>query len=316
MANKLFIKDIILKKMPIIRYVKTAVIRKIRMSKSDYGMKVINSKLGNDLIANSLVDDKPVMISRLGSNELECISNYVLAKNKNAIWNESIQKRMATQAGFFPINKTQLINFSELYLDCLKNVDVMGVWYNSKEDLICKKYCPQANITELKALEPYYHLNPWSKNLIDKKVLVIHPFSESIKNQYFSKRDKLFNDKNVLPNFQLSTIKAVQSIANNKTDFNTWFDALDSMYSDILKSDFDIAIIGAGAYGLPLASFIKSIGKKAIHMGGASQILFGLKGNRWDNHKFISNLYNEYWIRPSLDDKPMNYKKVEDGCYW
>ncbi len=43
----------------------------------------------------------------------------------------------------------------------------------------------------------------------------------------------LFKDKRVLPQFELKTIKAVQSIANNKTSFKTWFDAYDNMCEQI-----------------------------------------------------------------------------------
>ncbi len=80
--------------------------------------------------------------------------------------------------------------------------------------------------------------------------------------------------------------------------------------------DFDIAIIGAGAYGLPLASFIKNMGKKAIHLGGATQLLFGIKGKRWDNLPYFRKLYNENWVRPLPDEIPDNFQAVESGCYW
>ncbi|WP_274095727.1 hypothetical protein [Riemerella anatipestifer] len=41
----------------------------------------------------------------------------------------------------------------------------------------------------------------------------------------------------------------------------TWFDALEDMKNKIDLVDFDVAIIGCGAYGLPLASYIKNKGK-------------------------------------------------------
>ena len=74
--------------------------------------------------------------------------------------------------------------------------------------------------------------------------------------------------------------------------------------------------VGAGAYGLPLAYHAKKLGKKAIQLGGPTQILFGIKGKRWDDHDVISKLYNSYWVRPSADETPSNYKAVEEGCYW
>ena len=146
-------------------------------------------------------------------------------------------------------------------------------------------------------------------------MLIIHPFEESIKSQY-SKREILFADKNVLPQFELSTLKAVQSVAGVKTICGDWFEALDSMKEKMCKIDFDIAIIGCGAYGFNLAAHVRRSGKKVVHLGGAAQILFGIKGKKWDNHPVISRLYNECWRYPLPDEIPENYQKVEKGCCW
>src|SRR5690606_28576019 len=107
-------------------------------------------------------------------------------------------------------------------------------------------------------------------------------FNKTIEEQYFKKRTLLFKDQRVLPEFKsLETIQAVQTIAGNNSEFNNWFEALDWMKKEIEKKDFDIAIIGCGAYGFPLAAHVKRLGKKAIHLGGATQLLFGIKGKRW-----------------------------------
>ncbi len=168
----------------------------------------------------------------------------------------------------------------------------------------------------MKDLEPYYHNEPWSIALKGKKVLVVYPFEDSIKNQY-AIHNKLFANKDILPDFELITFKPVQSIAGNKPDkFETWFEALEFMKDKISDIDFDIAIIGAGAYGLPLAAHVKRIGKKAIQLGGATQILFGIKGIRWESIPLISVLFNEHWINPLPAERPDGYKKIENGCYW
>jgi hypothetical protein len=89
------------------------------------------------------------------------------------------------------------------------------------------------------------------------------------------------------------------------------------MCSEITKADFDVAIIGAGAYGMPLANFVKmTMGKLAIHMGGATQILFGIKGKRWNDVPKIKSMFNEHWINPSVAERPAGAEKVEGGSYW
>jgi hypothetical protein len=121
----------------------------------------------------------------------------------------------------------------------------------------------------------------------------------------------------VLPEFKLETLKAVQTIAGQRDErFNNWFEAIDYMYKKATEIDFDVAIIGCGAYGFPLAAKLKQAGKVAIHMGGVTQILFGIKGARWDIHPEASKLYNEYWVRPRAEDVPENAEGVEDRCYW
>jgi len=296
-------------------------------SKREYLKIKFTEQKASDLIYDFLQKDAPCMIARFGGVELGCVVNYLglspkniknylkLIKGENIFFEFSqiTIEVMRNNAGFFPANDKNLKKFSQLMLDCIPNVDILGSWL-SNETIIKDKL--KAEIVKFGDLEPYYHENPWSRVLQGKKVLVIHPFSESIRKQYL-KRDKLFKNKDILPEFDLETITAVQSIADNDCGYNDWFEALEIMKNEIIRKEFDIAIIGCGAYGFPLASFIKEQGKKSIHLGGATQILFGIKGGRWDeNDFFISKLYNEYWIRPSKEETPSNYKKVENGCYW
>jgi hypothetical protein len=122
-----------------------------------------------------------------------------------------------------------------------------------------------------------------------------------------------------LPEFELKTLKAVQTIAGEKDErFSTWFEALEYMFEETMKIDFDIAIIGCGAYGMPLAAKLKKTGKQAIHLGGETQLLFGIKGKWWEENypSKIASCFNEYWGYPADSEKPKNAGTVEMGCYW
>lgn len=57
-------------------------------------------------------------------------------------------------------------------------------------------------------------------------------------------------------------------------------------------------------------------GHVAIQMSGATQLLFGIKGRRWDTHPQISKLYNPAWVRPAPAEQPANKQAVEGGSYW
>jgi hypothetical protein len=149
-----------------------------------------------------------------------------------------------------------------------------------------------------------------------RTVLVIHPFEASIRKQY-EKRASLFDDQRMLPEFTLRTLKAVQSLGEDTMGFKTWFEALDWMCTRTREITFDVALIGAGAYGLPLAAYVKGLGRKAVHLGGATQIMFGIRGRRWDEWTIFQNLYNEHWARPLAEETLASDMRVDAGwAYW
>lgn len=281
-----------------------------------YGKKIKEIDEANDIIFNALMSNKPFLAARFGDAELRTLV-YAL-DYRYGIRNEFpeyIKKAMHLNAGFFPSTDENLVKYGELLWKAAKQVDVYGVWYNLLEDYVIHTQSPTAELVRLEALEPYRCTNPWSKALAGKKVLVVHPFEESIRVQY-SKREKLFTNPNVLPDFELLTYKAVQTNAGGTCEYSDWFAALEGMYADIKQLDFDVAIVGCGAYGLPLSAMIKELGKQVIHLAGATQILFGIRGARWDARPDMQHLFNSHWIRPSEKEKPKNADAVENGCYW
>ena len=268
---------------------------------------------GNNQIYETILSGKPFMAARFGATEIKAVLYPRLPKLLKFFFKKRIFSRMFTLSGFFPSNEENIIKFSEMMINNTKLIDILGSW--RMEEFFLKKELKNVTIVKLNYLEPYLNDPPWSKALENKKILVIHPFAESIREQY-KKKDFLFNNKYILPDFKLDVIKAVQSLSGEKNPFENWFQALEFMKNKISKKDFDIALIGCGAYGFPLAAYVKEIGKQAIHMGGGLQILFGIKGKRWDNHPIIGKFYNEHWIRPRAEDKPAKSYLVEDDCYW
>lgn len=279
-----------------------------------------------DYIKYSLESDSPVMIARFGSTELTAMEGYRCAINPRNIYkyftkridhlgySNYIAKNMWELSGFFPSNEKTLDRFCEMMIDIIPEVDVLGSW--RIEEHLFDRELGRAIKVPLADLEPYYFDNPWTIALEGKKVLVIHPFEDTIRRQH-ERYDRLFADRRLTPKYELQTLKAVQSVAGNKPEeFEDWFQALDWMKAEIDKRDFDIAIIGCGAYGFPLAAHVKQKGKKAIHLGGAVQNLFGIRSRGMERDPKFIKLMNEYWVRPSEEETPKGFKKVEDGLYW
>lgn len=278
------------------------------------------------MIYDLLMLDNPCMIARFGSVELQAIidsfypptiSNAIrFVKGEIPSWGyaPSTMRTMRINAGFFPATPKMLDRFGELMKDCMKEVDILGSWRPEEAEVL--DMMPQCTLVPLYALEPYYFEHTWMPALEGKKVLVIHPFEDTIRKQH-ARLDKLFANPEMAPHYELKTIKAVQSIAGNQPEgFGDWFEALDWMKREIDKTDFDIAIIGCGAYGFPLAAYVKQIGKKAIHLGGATANLFGIRSNMVDNSEQLSALVNEYWVRASKEETPTGKEKVEGALYW
>lgn len=275
----------------------------------------LDSQMSSDLIKNKLKDNKPLMIARFGSVEIKGVIYAMLPLLLKKIFRKRVFSTMNLNAGFFPVNDLSLMKFSELMRRDMKEVDILGSW--RIEEIFFSRSINNSKRVKLDSLEPYLQSNPWSEALRDKKILVVHPFNKTIEEQYKVNRINLFKNKHVLPHFKsLATIKAVQTIAGSKSEFKDWFEALNHMKKEISKTNFDVAILGCGAYGFPLAAHIKRMGKMAVHMGGATQMLFGIKGKRWEENSKFDEIINDFFIYPSNEDKPKNANKVEGGCYW
>lgn len=279
------------------------------------GKKIQGLQEANDKIAQWIREGRIFAAGRLGGTELEAVwRSDVLQSRKRR---EKTLNQMKNCSGFFPQNPNLLKSFTDLMKSSCTQIDLLAVWFNRMEDYVVDRYGRSCELTDLTALEPWYVEKPWTSALKGKRVLVIHPFVETIRRQY-EKRGYLFENRDTLPEFKaFYTVKAVQTIAGAEDDrFENWFEALDWMFEEAMKTDFEVAIIGCGAYGFPLATRLKEAGRSAVHMGGAVQLLFGIKGKRWDRHPVIGRLYNEYWVRPSDDEKPVGAEGVEGGCYW
>ena len=274
---------------------------------------MLNKTEGNNLLYEKILSGEPFMAARFGATEIKAILYPSLPKILKIFLKKRILRRMFTLSGFFPSTEENIIKFSSLSTNDINDLDILGSW--RIEEFFYRNELCNVNIVKLESLEPYLNNNPWSQLLKNKNVLVVHPFAETIIEQY-KKKDLLFSNKDILPDFNLDVIKAVQSLSGEKNSFDDWFQALDFMKNQISKKNFDIALIGCGAYGFPLAAHVKRLGKQTIHMGGSLQLLFGIKGRRWDNDPIIGKLYNESWVRPRIEDKPTYSKLVENDCYW
>lgn len=281
------------------------------------GKEVIDAVPMQIIMKNNIVEGKPFLAGRLGANELNFLIEALMIHNglKKEV-NPNILASMENNAGFFNKDEASIQCFAELMADCLKNCNILGAWYNNFEDVAIRLFLSNEAVLSIRGIYDFWkYEHPFTEGLAKKKVLIVHPFKETIVSQY-KYREKLFPGKDYLPSFDLRVVKAIQSIGRSSNNEEDWFNNLDIMYKECMEEDFDVALIGCGAYGFPLAMKLNQHQKTAIHMGGVLQILFGIMGRRWEDDTELRRFRNKYWVRASEAEKPKSANDVEDACYW
>ena len=278
-----------------------------------------------ELIYNKLISGQPCMIGRIGSMEIRSIESFI---NENC----SFLKKIKLFLTLHPTGQSKKIQdkwrnlesnrfdhafhekFTSETLEDAKELDIFASW-RWEETGVFQQPTP-FDVVSLNDLEPFFSSKPWTRALAGKKVLVIQPFYKAIEYQY-GRRERIFANADILPEFELITYQPFyRGVRENSDGTLDYFRNLECMKKEIAEIEFDIALIAAGPYGFSLAAEIKRRGKQAVVMGGVLQLLFGIRGNRWDAVAKYKSLCNEYWIRPGDEYKPKHFSSIDGGCYW
>ncbi len=286
------------------------------------------AKLLYTCLESALAEKKGCLIGRNGSTELTTLFYYDTYK--------SCTQEMATNlekySGIFPANPPALEDWIRAYKRILKSIDTEPIvtgWFQGLADYeqhLIKGLCPKSKSIPLRCLEPYYVSSEkrWTNLLAGKKVAVVSSFSKSISSQ-IPNASKIWGPQfeSLLP--PTTTWIPIQTgfppfIARGRLEWphgcDSWEKALDILEKQVLEKNVDVCLIGCGALGMMLGARLKQRGIPCIVMGGAIQVLFGIKGQRWRNHSIIGNFWNDAWIWPAEEETPGAAKKIEGGCYW
>lgn len=311
-----------------------------RFPYSDYKLaKKVTAALSNqapDSEISILLNSRSMgLVGRLGGTEARYLGALIKNYSNNRDLNfphakfakfELKKRRLGINrdSGFFFRSLTEELNFLDIYLEALSDCDVLGVWGTAfawvesmalqNENL---KVVPLGSTAPWVNEYPYQDfnaINTWAAALNGKRVLVVSPFVETIKKQHL-RIEKCFPGIEY-PSFELCLEAPPVTYGFSQNSENSWFDLLKMTLKKIQNHNFDVALVGAGAYSLPIAHAIKKMGKLAIHTGGGTQLFFGVMGNRWNSSNHVNHYLNEYWVRPSGSEVPIGHSFVEDSCYW
>ena len=279
-------------------------------------------------IGHRLSAPAPCAIGKIGTTELlglEYFGRWIrLPWPQAASWRRPA-RRLYDCSGLFPVRKDIFFRWAKEYRAALGGLDVVAQWQpggifeSVLEKKLLDRFCPHAFRAGFNLLRFTNPAAPWLDHLARWRWLVIHPFEKTIHAQLphlaelgvypDSARPALgerARDTRILPCPQFAYMVPPRH--------RDWFHALEDMKGEMerQRDTFDIALIGAGAWSLPLVAHAKKMGKKGIHLGGALQLLFGIKGGRFDP----AGIYNNSWIRPLPEERPENFQLMEEGAYW
>jgi hypothetical protein len=260
-----------------------------------------------------LQSSEPCLIGRFGT--IECQSLFM----------NSYSPVLERNAGIYGDQDAWKIQYTR----AIRQADCLALGWYKPTAALERKVIEGWNGIEvsLRSLEPYY-VEPgkrWTNCLKGKKVCVVTSFAKTARKQ-LEKRELLWKDVDtLLPSTTLWSFVPTgyaPSLAQGRAswsdfdDITCWSDAVDYCVKEVMKNDPDIVLLGCGGLAMVIGAELKRRGKKCMVLGGAIQVLFGIKGGRWEKHDVIGKLWNEHWVWPSEEETPAGSSEVEGGCYW
>jgi hypothetical protein len=277
-------------------------------------------------IEDSLKYKKGCIIGRNGTIELSALLYY----RKHGRFYIDHLSTLERNAGVFPLDGLPLKRWAEEYLEANRICEIIAAgWYKPLEkqelELLAAENKGAYSSVPLRSLEPYYveKEKRWTQLLAGRRVCVVSSFTDTIQKQLEQRHMIWGSDaESLLPtttHFSFVKTGYAPVLAQGRAEWiscTTWKEAVDQMETAVHKNDAEIVLIGCGGLGFPLAQRLKKAGKIAIVLGGAIQVLFGIKGERWRTHSVISQFWNPYWVYPSEHETPKGAQGVENACYW
>ena len=289
---------------------------------------------GAKKVCDVLEGSKPFFIGRNGSTEMEVFHFWHVYRSKGHNYPLAMIEKLERVSGIWPATQESVDMWAATYAKSLGSLDGLAAgWYKPYSQIehdFLNVYSPHAFRLPLRTLEPYYvPVNVrWTQYLKGKKVAVLSSFADSIQTQIWASSPSkiwasLDEPETILPSaVQWTPIrtyfppKISMGGSTAWPSVESWSEAVNYVVDEVLSTDAEIALIGCGALGMCIGAKLKAAGRSAILMGGAIQVLFGIKGQRWATHDVISKFWNSDWVYPSQNETPSGAYLIEGGCYW
>jgi hypothetical protein len=278
-----------------------------------YGKPLTDAAVVNRELLDRLKSGEPFAVTRNGMWEV----GILVKLQRDRLWGTDSAAGMDDMFD----SREERQRYYDLTAELMPYADYVVNWFNINMESHYNKqflrqykgmrFCHDDGVSNFLLKDP----DSWIYGLEGKKVLVVSPFVEYMSEQY-KKRDLLWTGIRI-PEFELHTVKSVFWYDGFKDPrFESWFEALEYLYGECCKEDFDVALLGCSTFSTPLALRFRRDGKQAVHVGGPLQLMFGIKGKRWD--QYFVDTYNEHWISLPEETKVGNVDALDmtGGSYW
>ena len=225
--------------------------------------------------------------------------------------------RLANNAGFFPVELDAYRGWNREMRASIAHLDFVCLWQTDPFLRLYESKFVSKNAEKAQRIPMGWLGKSILHEIADFRCLVISPFIKTMQMQLPRMRQIHDPENQTNTNWEklASNIRFLRCPLQwhlEPSPYRSWAEGLEILSGKVAQEQFDVALVGAGAWSLPLAAQIKKSGRSAIHTGGETQLFFGIKGQRWNHIDF----YNSAWVSVLPEETPELRAKIDDACYW
>jgi len=226
-------------------------------------------------------------------------------------------RRLANNAGFFPVELDAYRGWNREMRASIAHLDFVCLWQTDPFLRLYESKFVSKNAEKAQRIPMGWLGKSILHEIADFRCLFISPFIKTMQMQLPRMRQIHDPENQMNTNWEklASNIRFLRCPLQwhlEPSPYRSWAEGLEILSGKVAQEQFDVALIGAGAWSLPLAAQIKKSGRSAIHTGGETQLFFGIKGQRWNHIDF----YNSAWVSVLPEETPELRAKIDDACYW
>lgn len=298
-------------------------------------MKVASRTEFVEAVSTAIGEGRGLAVGKLGTSEkiwLNAEPFFAKAAHPRhqAAFDAILKFHALTQSGVFPAERAFILEFARQYADRVRALDYVGLFFD-RPDL------------ERDVIRHYGLTNTWM-HFVDqepdrgipaddrrcylpacagKRVVLVGALAPLLRTRATPEVFERVWASTGKKWFYPTSVDAVSVPYGfdpaTHARFSTSLEVLERTVAALASLDFDVALIGAGGLGVPIAAAVKSMGKVGISLGGHLQVLFGVLGQRWrERADWCATYANDAWIEVPAQYRPLTPvgQLVDGGAYW